>query len=441
MTAQRYHIRGRTANDISASIEDGIRDRRLEPGEQLPSVRALAERLEVSPVTVASAYKSLRARGLISTGGRRGTHVAPRPPLGHHALPPVPEGARKLFDGNPDPELLPALDGFLAKMPARSRLYDELPAYPPLVDAARASFEADGVPAGAITICGGAFDAIERVLDAQLSPGDRVGIEDPGYHRTMDLLAAQGLIAEPIRVDDRGPIPASVNAAIRSGIRALIVTPRAQNPVGSALDAKRALELRRIIAREPELLVIEDDHAGAVSGADYATLADEGRARWAVVRSFSKFLGPDLRVAALTADETTIARVEGRLSAGPGWVSYILQRLAAALLTDKGVQKQLRDATKAYAERRKWMLDALAREGIAATGRSGLNIWIPVQDEQRVVAAMAAAGYAIRAGEPFRLEAPTAVRITISTLQPGEAEPIAAELARVLRARGLVYSA
>jgi DNA-binding transcriptional MocR family regulator len=105
------------------------------------------------------------------------------------------------------------------------------------------------------------------------------------------------------------------------------------------------------------------------------------------------------------------------------------------------VQKQLRDATKAYAERREWMLDALDREGIAATGRSGLNIWIPVQDEQRVVQAMAAAGYAIRAGEPFRLEAPTAVRITISTLQPGESEPIAAELARVLRARGLVYSA
>src|SRR5438067_12312280 len=111
MTAQRYHIRGSTANEIARSIEDGIRADRLGRGEQLPSVRALAERLEVSPVTVASAYKSLRARGLISTGGRRGTHVAPRPPLGHHALPPVPEGARKLFDGNPDPELLPALDG------------------------------------------------------------------------------------------------------------------------------------------------------------------------------------------------------------------------------------------------------------------------------------------------------------------------------------------
>ncbi|HEV2686528.1 MAG TPA: aminotransferase class I/II-fold pyridoxal phosphate-dependent enzyme, partial [Actinomycetota bacterium] len=287
----------------------------------------------------------------------------------------------------------------------------------------------------------GAFDAIERVLDAQLSPGDRVGIEDPGYHRTMDLLAAQGLIAEPIRVDERGPIPASVSEAIKRGIEALIVTPRAQNPSGAAIDPKRAAELQKIFAREPELLVIEDDHAGAVAGSDYVTFADARRPRWAVVRSFSKFLGPDLRVAALTGDEATIARVEGRLSAGPGWVSYILQRLANSMLTDASVQKLLRDATETYADRRAQLIDALARHGVAAIGRSGLNVWIPVQDEQRVVAAVAADGFAIRAGEPFRLEAPPAVRITISTLLPEEVEPLAAAIAKALRARSLVYSA
>src|SRR5579864_8680244 len=441
MTAQRYHIRGRTANDISRSIEDGIRAGKLQPGEQLPSVRALAVKLDVSPVTVASAYKALRGRGMIATGGRRGTQVAPRPPLGHHALPPVPEGARQLFDGNPAPELLPSLAPFLAAEPDHSRLYDDLPSLPALLETVSAGLLADGVPAEHMTITSGAFDAIERVLDAQLSPGDRVGIEDPGYHRTMDLLAAQGLIAEPVRVDERGPIPASVAEAIKRGIEAIIITPRAQNPTGAAIDAKRAAELQRIFSRKPGLLVIEDDHAGAVAGADYVTFADARRPRWAVVRSFSKFLGPDLRVAALTGDEATISRVEGRLSAGPGWVSYILQRLTNAMLTDAKVQKLLREATKTYADRRAQMIDALARHGVAAIGRSGLNVWIPVQDEQRVVAAVAADGFAIRAGEPFRLEAPPAVRITVSTLKEEEVEPLASAIAKALRARSLVYSA
>ena len=407
----------------------------------MPSVRALAEKLDVSPVTVASAYKALRGRGMIATGGRRGTQVAPRPPLGHHALPPVPEGARQLFDGNPAREMLPSLAPFLSAEPDHSRLYDDLPSLPALVETVRAGLAADGVPAEHLTITSGAFDAIERVLDAQLSPGDRVGIEDPGYHRTMDLLAAQGLIAEPVRVDDRGPIPASVSEAIKRGIKALIVTPRAQNPTGAALDPKRAAELQKIFAREPGLLVIEDDHAGAVAGSDYVTFADARRPRWAVVRSFSKFLGPDLRVAALTGDEATIARVEGRLSAGPGWVSYILQRLTNAMLTDARVQKLLRDATKTYSDRRTRLIDSLARHGVDATGRSGLNVWIPVQDEQRVVAAVAADGFAIRAGEPFRLEAPAAVRVTISTLKEEEVEPLAASIAKALRARSLVYSA
>ena len=440
MTAQRYHIRGGTANDISRSIEDGIRAGRLEPSEQLPSVRALAERLGVSPVTVASAYKALRTRGLIATGGRRGTQVAPRPPLGHYAMPPAPEGVRNVFDGNPDPGLLPPFGPYVADLPA-SRLYDDQPSYMPLVETVRKSFTADGIPAESITICSGAFDAIERVLDAQLSPGDRVGIEDPGYHRTMDLLAAQGLIAEPVRVDERGPVPSSLTEALRRGIKAMIITPRAQNPTGAAIDQKRAADLQKIFAREPDLLVIEDDHAGAVAGWGYVTFADTRRPRWAVVRSFSKFLGPDLRVAALTGDEATISRVEGRFSAGPGWVSYVMQRLTNGLLNDPKVQKQLRDATQWYADRREWMINALADHGITAIGRSGLNVWIPVPDEQRVVQSVIAAGFAIRAGEPFRLEAPPAVRITISTLTREEVEPLASAIASALRARGLVYSA
>ncbi|HJT38359.1 MAG TPA: aminotransferase class I/II-fold pyridoxal phosphate-dependent enzyme, partial [Actinomycetota bacterium] len=355
--------------------------------------------------------------------------------------PPVPDGARHLWDGNPARALLPAFEPFLARMTGLSRLYDDEMSYPGLLDTVRAGLIADGIPADNITIAAGAFDAIERVLDAQLSPGDRVGIEDPGYHRAMDILAAQGLIAEPVRGDDRGPLPASVAEAIRRGIKGIIITPRAQNPTGAAIDLKRATELRKIFAREPELLVIEDDHAGAVAGAEYVTFADPKRARWAVVRSFAKFLGPDLRVAALTGDETTIARVEGRLCAGPGWVSYILQRLANDMLTDAGVQKTLREATELYADRRAKLIDALAQRGVTATGRSGLNVWIPVQDEQRVVAAVAANGFAIRAGEPFRLEAPPAVRVTISTLLPDEIEPLAAAIANAVRARTAVYSA
>ncbi|MBT2533791.1 GntR family transcriptional regulator [Arthrobacter sp. ISL-48] len=50
----------------------------LPPGTRLPAVRALAERLDVAPHTVARAYKELEAAGVVATRGRKGTLVRAR---------------------------------------------------------------------------------------------------------------------------------------------------------------------------------------------------------------------------------------------------------------------------------------------------------------------------------------------------------------------------
>ena len=49
---------------------------RLVPGEELPPIRTLAERLVVNPNTVARAYRELEAAGILSTRRTAGTYVA-----------------------------------------------------------------------------------------------------------------------------------------------------------------------------------------------------------------------------------------------------------------------------------------------------------------------------------------------------------------------------
>ncbi|MFC9491228.1 GntR family transcriptional regulator, partial [Streptomyces hydrogenans] len=74
--ATQYVIQGTTAKGIAASVERGVTEGELAPGDALPPVRKLADDLGVSPGTVATAYKELRARGLVVTRGRGGTVVA-----------------------------------------------------------------------------------------------------------------------------------------------------------------------------------------------------------------------------------------------------------------------------------------------------------------------------------------------------------------------------
>jgi DNA-binding transcriptional MocR family regulator len=432
-------IGGRTARAIAASVEAQIRDGELRPGARLPTIRSLAAELRLSPMTVATAYRELRRRGLVSSAGRRGTRVSEQPPLPVSSMPVVPPGARDLATGNPDPELLPPLAGALARFDQRPRVHPFNNKLERLVAEAEAHFAADGIATPALGVVAGALDGVERVLVADLAPGDVVAVEDPTFTRILDLLRALGLVPSPVAVDEEGPRPEELERALATEAKALVLTPRWQNPFGARLTAERAVELREVLDRHEDVLVIEDDHAGLIAKEPAHSIAS-GRKRWAVVRSASKAFGADLRLAVMTGDRGTIARVEGRQLLATGWVSHILQELVADLWTDVSVQERIEHAATVYSARRKGLLEALAERGIMGYGASGLNVWIPVAEEATTVAGMLQRGWAITAGERWRLRSGPAVRITISTLPADETEAVAADLAAVLERRPGAFS-
>jgi DNA-binding transcriptional MocR family regulator len=437
----QYQIRGDSSNQIAKSIEDGIRGGKLRVGERLPTVRALASKLRVSPTTVAAAYNALRVRGLVHGSGRRGTVVNRRPPLlTRTVFPPPAPGLRNLADGGPDPAMLPKLKPYLARLDGIPGKYGDAENRAALVKLAARQFKSDGIAADSIAVVSGALDGIERVLQAHLRPGDVVAVEDPSYTGVLDLVAAMALVAEPVAIDDSGPLAADLNRALKLGAKAFILTPRAQNPSGAALDRKRAAELKHVLAGFPDVVLIEDDHAGPVSGAPAITLSG-GRQHWATVRSVSKSLGPDLRVSAVAGDALTVARVQGRQSLGPRWVSHILQDLVAMMWADTTTPAILQKAADTYADRRRALIKALADHGIEARGRSGLNVWVPVAEEAGVVNAMASRGWAIRAGECYRIKSAPGIRVTVSTLPPEHAGKFASDLAESIRPRAHSQSA
>ncbi|MFI6856399.1 aminotransferase class I/II-fold pyridoxal phosphate-dependent enzyme [Streptomyces sp. NPDC050416] len=430
-----YRISGRRAADISASIERAVGSGELSPGQLLPPMRELAEQLGVNPNTVAAAYRTLRERGVIETAGRRGSRVRPAPATTgrDHIRVDVPEGVRDVASGNPDPALLPPLAGAFAAAAAEGDrapvLYGADPLEPELARLARAGLDADGVPDGPLAVLSGALDGVERVLAAHLKPGDTVAVEDPGWGRTLDLVPALGLRTVPVGVDDEGPRADDVRRALQAGVRALIVTDRAQNPTGAAVSATRARALRAVLREHPETLLIEDDHGHGIVDVPLHPLAG-ATSHWAFVRSAAKAYGPDLRLALLTGDAVTVDRVRGRQRLGPGWVSRLMQRALARLWADGAVDT--RAVAAAYGVRRDALIGALGRRGVMAHGRSGMNVWVPVPDETGAVSRLLHAGWAVAPGARFRLSAPPGIRITVSTLTENETEPLAEAIASAL---------
>jgi DNA-binding transcriptional MocR family regulator len=428
----RYRLQGRTAKEISASVEAGVRGGQLAPGDQLPPVRELAGRLGVSPTTVAAAYSELRRRGITTGTGRAGTRIRGAPPVSSRVYLSAPAGTRDLITGGPDPDLLPLLP---ARPASRStRMYAEAPVSPRLRGLAAGQLEADGIDAASLTVTGGTLDGIERILATWLTPSDRVIVEDPGHAVTFDLLAAMGYAVVPVPVDDLGIRPAELATALARGAGALILTPRAQAATGAAWNASRAEAIAGVLRRYPSVGIIEDDHAGPVAGVPVFSVCG-GAERWVTVRSASKSLGPDLRLAVLAGDEATITRVAGRQALGTGWVSYQLQEMVADMWADPSVARALKAAADVYSGRRDALRAALQAHGVTPSGRSGFTCWVPVADEDGVASALAEAGWAVAPGQRFRIAAPPGVRISSARLDQADAAPFAAEFARALRHR------
>ncbi|GAA5027286.1 aminotransferase class I/II-fold pyridoxal phosphate-dependent enzyme [Microbacterium fluvii] len=431
-------IAGSTATEIADSVRELIERGDLRPGEAVPPVRSLADRLGVNRNTVVAAYRHLAQAGLVVSRGRGGTRVAGLAPVAQEGFA-AGTVLRDIGTGNPDPDLIPDPSAALAGMAGRPVLYGE-----PVIDRDLENWatawmrEAVGDRPMRLTITSGASDAIERLLAQTLTRDDAVALEDPCFLSSMNTVRLGGYRPVPVPVDAEGMTVDGLRAALEAGARAVVCTPRAQNPTGASLSAERAQALRDVLAQHPFVMVIEDDHFSMLSSQPYHSLIGPDHRRWALVRSVSKFLGPDMCLAVTASDPDTAQRLAMRLSPGTTWVSHLLQRLAHALLTDRSVAAGVRSAAAHYAARNTAFAQRLVAHGIEATAVDGLNLWVGLPVPARAVTEqLMRRGWLARSGDEFVLAdeaAASRLRLTVHDLTDEDAERLAVDLAAAVGA-------
>lgn len=426
-------ISGTTASDIADSVR-ALHDRGvLRAGSVLPPVRELAATLGVNRNTAVAAYRQLAQAGLVVSRGRAGTVVAGLGSVAQEGYAPDTV-LRDIGTGNPDPRLIPDPAPALMTIASRPVLYGEPVIDRGLEEWAREWMSVDLVDDDfRITVTSGAVDAVERLLAQALMRDDAVALEDPCFLASIHTVRLGGYRAVPVPVDAEGMTVEGLRAALDAGVRAIICTPRAQNPTGASLTPARAAELRALLVDHPYVLIIEDDHFSVLSQRPYESLIGPDHRRYALVRSVSKFLGPDMCLAIAATDAETADRLAMRLSPGTTWVSHLLQRLALTQLTDESVMSQVAAAASHYAARNTAFADRLRAAGIDATASDGLSLWVRLPQPARIVAErLMRRGWLARTGDDFaldeRAEPSHHLRLTVHDLSDDDAGTLVADL-------------
>jgi GntR family transcriptional regulator/MocR family aminotransferase len=379
---------------IAAQLRDVLTSGRLAAGERLPSSRALAAALGVSRTVVTAAYTQLFAEGWLEGRHGSGTYVAPGAvtpgavaPLGAGAAPahvaaPVPAAPATLAAtpraAGPQPDPVPpvnlrpgipwqaGIDPAAWRRAWRHAGTEPVSAQPdprgrPALREALTGYLRRGrgvcVTANQILATRGVSAGLGLVTAALLRPGDRVGVEEPGYQAARAVFASRGAQLVPCRVDGDG----LVVDELPGDLRLVYTTPAHQYPLGGRLPVPRRQALAAW-ARSTGALIVEDDYDGEFRydvaplptlfgldpdvviylGTTSKTLTPALGAGWLVAR-------PDL-VPAFTAAAVDL----GERVSGP------VQHAVTELLASGELERHVRRMRHEYARRRAVMVTALA---------------------------------------------------------------------------------
>lgn len=311
---------------LAQRIEQGL----YRSGERLPSIRSLSEEHGVSISTVQQAYYLLEEKQLIHSQPRSGYFVASR-----KAVPPVPALSKPvqrpveisqwdevldllsgrmetdmllLGNGSPDltqPTLKPLwkiLSRQAQKQDPRILAYDSIVGCLPLREqVARIAIDS-GCQLGPddIVITNGCHEAISVAIRAVCEPGDIIAVESPSFHGIMQALRGFGIRAIEIPTDavTGMSLEALELAFDQWPIKAVIVVPNCNNPMGFIMPEARKRALLALVQRF-DAAIIEDDVYAELAWeyprpVSIKSLDVDGRVL--LCSSVSKTLAPGLRV-------------------------------------------------------------------------------------------------------------------------------------------------
>jgi DNA-binding transcriptional MocR family regulator len=250
---------------------------------------------------------------------------------------------------------------------------------PELIESVSARLVQRGIAAGPANLVttSGASQAFDLVCRALFAPGDAVLVEDPGYFVLFAQLRAHHVRLVPVPRTAEGPDLDALESLCRTHRpRAFFVQTLLHNPTGTSISPANCHRLLSI-AEKYALALVEDDVYGDLHAGPAVRLAQIDGLRHVIhVGSFSKLVGPAIRVGFVAAEAALVARlVEGKMLATLSG-SALLESIVAAVLGSGRYDRHVEDLRGRLARARRDTFAALTSTGIAFEDTAGAGIFL-----------------------------------------------------------------
>lgn len=396
---------------------DAIRRGTLKTGERFPSIRLMMEKHAVSLSTAVQVCRELEECGVLEARPRSGNYIRQpdtlTKPAPAAASPALDSGAYRGIHQQVSSVLkasqLAAIKVNFASAYCAPELYPlkilqdhmikALRQFPAVLGACgstnghsalrtllarRALTAKTQLTAEQIVVTNGATEAINLALRAVTQPGDAVAVESPTFYGLLQILESLNL-----RVLE---VPASAQAGINlfaleqllngpERVKALIVIPNLQNPLGSIMPDAHKARLVQLCA-EHNTVLIEDDTYGDLVDTEQplSTLKHWDRTDNVIYcASLNKTLAPGMRLGWISAGQWH-ARVEMLKHTQSRGCEALSQLAVSAFMKTPSYERYLRRLRKTLTQQRQQMSAAILRyfpEGTRVTHpQGGTLLWV-----------------------------------------------------------------
>ena len=365
-----------------------ILGRSLQPGQQVPSTRALATDLGVSRIPAVNAYAQLIAEGYFETRSGAGTFISvalPGQVLSHtvsgrdkRVVPSTPPWTRGTgafsvgqlaYDHFPFRVWSEMVTRHARKVQPRSMNYGDPMGsrhFREVIAAYLRTSRAVQCDAAQIMVVNGSQHALDLSARVLLDRGNPVWVEEPGYEFLWNALRLGGCKMIPVPVDGEGLDASAAGVSVCAAVLARRVCHAVASisSWGATMSASRRLQLLDW-AHRSNAWVVEDDYDSEYRYESQPIASLQGLDRGSrviYIGTFSKTLFPSLRLGYIVIPHALVDRFAEVRRASDLCAPHLYQAAAAEFLEQGHFARHVRKNRLLYAERRSALVQSIRAE-------------------------------------------------------------------------------